>query len=119
MAENVDLRTIPIGHLNTAVASLVPYPSASESLALLANPWPTRSTAPVTVNLNPQIINAVKSTIVQNIQGTLSISELRPRGYSISSIASPVKTPALCGMQSTNWKTPRRRLRPERRQGLA
>ena len=73
MAVNVDPRAIPIGQLNTAVESLVPYPSASESLALLANPWSTGSAHPVTVNINPQIINAVKSTVIQNIQGTLNL----------------------------------------------
>ncbi len=73
MALAVDLRTIPISQLNAAVESLVPYPGASESLALLANPWSTQSVTPVTVNINPQIINAAENTIIQNIRGNLNL----------------------------------------------
>ena len=56
------------------VERLVPSPSAPESWALLAASGGTASAASVTVNINPQIIRAMESTIIQNVQGTVNLS---------------------------------------------
>jgi hypothetical protein len=73
LENGIDLQAIPTGQLNTMIGSLVPGPSAPESLALLAAPWTARPTAPVTVINNPQIISAMESTIIQNVQGTIHL----------------------------------------------
>ena len=53
---------------------LVPGPSAPESLALLAAPWASQSPVSLTVNINPQIIRAIESTIIQNVQGVVNLA---------------------------------------------
>lgn len=68
-----DLRTIPRAGIQALIESLVPRPTASDSFVLLAAPQPTATTAPVTLNINSQIISAVESTIVQNVQGTIHL----------------------------------------------
>ena len=69
----IDLRQVPSGQIDTLLERLVPGPSASGSWALLAAPWTAQLSAPVTVNINPQIINAMESTIIQNVQGTVNL----------------------------------------------
>jgi hypothetical protein len=59
--------------INILLERLVPSPTAPESLALLAVPWTARPTTPVTVNINPQIISAMESTIIQNVQGVINL----------------------------------------------
>jgi DNA replication protein DnaC len=66
---HVDLSRVPSSQFTALLESLVPGPSAPESLALLAGPKAATHTESITVNINPQIINAVKSTINQNVQG--------------------------------------------------
>jgi transcriptional regulator with XRE-family HTH domain len=73
LESGMDLRDIPRRQINSLVDSYVPGPTAPESLTLLAAPSSTRSAAPVTVINNPQIINALKSTIFQNVQGTVHL----------------------------------------------
>jgi hypothetical protein len=68
-----ELRTIPRAGIQALIESLVPGPAAPDSLALLAAPQPVQMTAPVTVNIHPQIITAVESTIIQNIKGTVQL----------------------------------------------
>jgi hypothetical protein len=65
--------------LSALLESLVPGLSAPESLALLAG----TQTRPVTVNINPQIISALESTIVQNVHGVLYLD---PRAKEILSL---------------------------------
>jgi hypothetical protein len=60
--------------LGALLESLLPRPSAPESLALLAGPRAVTGAGPVTVNINPQIISALESTIIQNIQGVVHLS---------------------------------------------
>jgi len=69
----VDLREAPSSQINALLERLVPGPTAPESLALLAAPWTAQPTAPVTVNINPQIISAMESTVIQNVQGTVHL----------------------------------------------
>ncbi len=73
LESGVDLRSIPTSQINALIENYVPGPTAPESLALLASPWNTHSTAPVTVINNPQIINTIESTIIQNVQGTIHL----------------------------------------------
>jgi hypothetical protein len=68
-----ELRSIPRAGIQALIESLVPGPTAPDSLALLATPQPAQMTASVTVNINPQIISAVESTIIQNVQGTVQL----------------------------------------------
>ena len=77
---NVDLRLAPSNQLSALVESLIPGSSAPESFALLAGPQTATSTGPITVNINPQIISALESTIVQNSKASL-ISARRPRRF--------------------------------------
>lgn len=67
----VDLRQIPISQFTAVIESLVPGPAARESLALLAASPIGRTGPPVTVHINQQIITALESAIVQNVQGTV------------------------------------------------
>ena len=62
----VDLRQIPSGQINSFIDRLVPGASAPESVALLAAPSSLHPTH-VTVNLNPQIVHAAESMIVQSV----------------------------------------------------
>jgi transcriptional regulator with XRE-family HTH domain len=68
----VELREVPRTQIHALIESLVPGPSATDSLALLAASQAARPTGSVTVNINPQIINAVESRIIQNVQGTVN-----------------------------------------------
>jgi hypothetical protein len=72
----VELSVIPSIQINKLIELLVPSPSASKSLMLLAAPWTAQPMAPVTVINNPQFIAAIQSTIIQNVQG---IVHLGPR----------------------------------------
>jgi hypothetical protein len=51
------------------IESLVHGPSAPDSLALLAAPPPAHTSAPVTININPQIIYAIESLITREFLG--------------------------------------------------
>jgi transcriptional regulator with XRE-family HTH domain len=73
LENRVDLRSIPVNQLNAMVDRLVPGPSAPESLALLAVPWDRQRSAPITLNISPQIITAAESTIIQNVQGIVHL----------------------------------------------
>jgi hypothetical protein len=68
----IELGQVPYGQINNLIERLVPGPSASESLALLTTLPMAQPT--VSVNINPQIISAVESTIIQNVQGTVNVS---------------------------------------------
>jgi anti-anti-sigma factor len=70
----VDSRQLAGGQLGALLERLVPGPSAPESLALLAGSRTLAPAGPVTVNINPQIISAVASTIVQNVQGVVHLA---------------------------------------------
>jgi hypothetical protein len=70
----VVLRQVPSRQIRDLLERLVPGPSAAESLAVLALPRAAQPTAPVTVNFSPQIISAMESTIIQNVQGTVHLS---------------------------------------------
>jgi hypothetical protein len=67
----IDLRQIAAqrGQINSFIDRLVPGVSAPESVALLAAPSNQHPTH-VTVNLNPQIVHAAESMIIQSVQGT-------------------------------------------------
>jgi hypothetical protein len=73
----VDLRQIPSGQINSFIDRLVPGASTPESVALLAAPSSLHPTH-VTVNLNPQIVHAAESMIVQSVQGTVNLGP-RPK----------------------------------------
>jgi chromosomal replication initiator protein len=67
--KHIGLQQVPDNQISTLLDGLVPGPSAPESLALLAGPQVTTPTGPITVNINPQFISTLKSTILQNVQG--------------------------------------------------
>lgn len=69
----IGLLAVPSRDVNALVETLVPGPSALDSLRLLAMPWSRQLTAPVTVNISPQVINAMQSTIIQSVQGTMHL----------------------------------------------
>lgn len=69
-----ELPTGPNQQIIALVERLVPRSSAPESWALLAASGSTASPASVTVNISPQIIQAMESTIIQNVQGTVNLS---------------------------------------------
>ena len=79
MTNGVGLREIPTSQINAMLDRLVPDPSTPVSLALLATPWSVQPAAPVIVNINPQIninpqmIRAMESTIIQNVHGTVHL----------------------------------------------
>lgn len=74
LVENdIDFRQVPSGQLSVLLDSFMPGPSASESLALLAGPQPAVQTGLITVNINQQIISAMESTIIQNVQGEVNL----------------------------------------------
>jgi transcriptional regulator with XRE-family HTH domain len=73
LENGLDLRALPTSHINAVIESLVPEPSAPESLMLLAAPWTARPTTSVTVIQNQQIIKAMEGTIIQSIQGTVNL----------------------------------------------
>ena len=71
--QGLDLRTVQSIQLNALLEILVPGPSATESLALLAAPHQIQQAFPITMQINQQIINAVESTVIQNVQGTVHL----------------------------------------------
>ena len=71
--EGVDLAETQSSQLNALLERLVPGASAPASVALLMAPQAHQPAAPVTVNINPQIISAAKSTIIQNVHGTVNL----------------------------------------------
>jgi transcriptional regulator with XRE-family HTH domain len=70
----VELGAVPSTQLNALIEKLVPGPSASNSVALLAAPESVQSAAPLVLNINQQYIRAVESSIIQNIQGIVHLS---------------------------------------------
>ncbi|HEX5294854.1 MAG TPA: anti-sigma factor antagonist [Streptosporangiaceae bacterium] len=74
LQNDIDARQLPGGQLTALVERLVPGPSAAESLALLAGSRPPTLAGTVTVNINPQIISAVESTVVQNVRGVVHLA---------------------------------------------
>jgi hypothetical protein len=69
----VELRAIPSAQINALIETLVPGPSASDSLMLLTGPQSASRRPPVAVNINQQFINAIESTIIQNVRGTVHL----------------------------------------------
>lgn len=69
----VELRAVPSTQLNALIERLVPGPSASDSLALLAAPQSAPTIPPLALNINHQYINAIESTIIQNVQGIVHL----------------------------------------------
>jgi hypothetical protein len=55
--------------ISTLLEHLVPGATTSASLAILAAPWSVSAPTTVIVNIEPQIISAIESTIIQNVQG--------------------------------------------------
>jgi transcriptional regulator with XRE-family HTH domain len=68
-----DFWQISSGDINRLLQRLIPGPSAPESFSLLAAPWTIQPNTTVTMNINQQVISAVESTIIQNIEGTLHL----------------------------------------------
>ncbi|MEU2601543.1 hypothetical protein ABZ678_30935 [Streptomyces hirsutus] len=58
--------------VNRLVETLVPHPRNFPPGALLGGTTATSPT-PVVINLNPQYVHAVESTVLQNIQGTVNL----------------------------------------------
>jgi hypothetical protein len=69
----LDLRMVPNAKINALIERLVPGPSASDSLALLTASQPPAIIPSVTLNFNQQFINAIESTIIQGVQGTVHL----------------------------------------------
>jgi hypothetical protein len=69
----VELQVIPSAQINTLIETLVPGPSASDSLMLLTVPQSARTLPLVAVNINQQFVNAIESTIIQNVRGTVHL----------------------------------------------
>ena len=69
----VELRAVPSAQINALIESLVPGSSALDSLALLAGPQSARTIPPVALNISQQFINAVESTVIQNVRGTVHL----------------------------------------------
>jgi hypothetical protein len=73
----VELGVVPSTQINALIERLVPGPSASDSLALLAVPksgQSIQSMPTLALNINQQYINAVESTVSQNVQGIIHLS---------------------------------------------
>ena len=68
-----ELRSIPRAVIQAVIESLVPGPTAPDSLALLAAPQPAQMAGPLTVNINPQIISAMESTIIHSVRGSVQL----------------------------------------------
>lgn len=73
MDRGIELPTVPSAQLHALIDRLVPGASASASLALLAGSQSPQTSTHFALNINQQIINALESTIVQNVQGTVNI----------------------------------------------
>jgi hypothetical protein len=69
----VELQATLSAQLNALIETLVPGPFASDSLMLLTDPQSARTLPPVTVNISQQFINAMESSIIQNVQGTVHL----------------------------------------------
>ena len=63
-----------MSQVNELIEALVPRAGGMTPMGLLALTSPVSPGGPVTVNISQQIVNAVESTVVQNIQGTTNIS---------------------------------------------
>jgi anti-anti-sigma factor len=73
VANDADFPQLPGDQIGVLLERFVPGPSASQSLALLAGPASPVQAGSLTVNINPQIVNAMESTIIQNIQGVVNL----------------------------------------------
>jgi hypothetical protein len=74
LADNgVDLPDTASNQIATMLERVVPGPSVPESLALLMATGIPHSPTSLTVNINPQIIKAMESTIIQNVQGVVNL----------------------------------------------
>jgi hypothetical protein len=69
----VDLADAPSNQISNLLDRFVPGASAPESLNILAVHAISRAAGEVTVNINPQIISAMESTIIQNIHGVVNL----------------------------------------------
>ncbi len=69
----VEPRAVTSAQLNALIESFVPGPSAADSLALLAALQLGQTILPVAFNINQQFINAVESTVIQNVRGTVHL----------------------------------------------
>jgi len=69
-----DLTEQASSQIATLLERLIPGPSAPESLTLLTAHRVRQLPAPVTVNINPQIISAMESTIIQNVHGAVNLA---------------------------------------------
>jgi anti-anti-sigma factor len=70
---DADFAQVPGDQIGVLLERFIPGPSASESLALLAGAGTIAQARSLTVNINPQIVNAMESTIIQNIQGVVNL----------------------------------------------
>jgi hypothetical protein len=70
--EGIELRAVPSAQIHALIDQLVPGASASSSFALLAGPQIPHAIN-YALNINQQVINAVESTIIQNVQGTIHL----------------------------------------------
>ena len=71
----MDFRAIPARQLEDLIGRLIPNPTARMApLELLAGEPSSAAGGPsITLNFSPQIINAVESTIFQNVHGTVHL----------------------------------------------
>lgn len=73
LEEDVELRDMPSSEIDAFLESLVPRPYAQTPLALLGSSWAYKQAPAVTLNINQQVIRAMESTIIQNVQGTVHL----------------------------------------------
>jgi len=69
----IALQAVPSHQIQALIDRLVPGPTASESLALLAKLESVESVPSISLQINQQFINAIESQVVQNIQGTVNL----------------------------------------------
>lgn len=67
------LPRIPVNQLSALIESLVPSPSAPESLALLTASPAVHPPASVTINISPTILNGIENKVIQNVQGRANL----------------------------------------------
>jgi DNA-binding SARP family transcriptional activator len=64
---------VAVAQIASLVSALVPDPTAATSLAILESVRPVPE-VPFTLNINQQFVSAVKSHVIQNIQGTVNLA---------------------------------------------